>query len=452
MSRSFSCGSRTVRRRQPRERVARPERARHEAAPQERLGDGRCPRPAMPKSTSRKFVTLAARRPSRTRGALRRDAPARRRRGPGWRRGSCRRGAPRSRPSRTPSRPSRAAGTGSIRSMTSGCGDREADPQARQRIRLARRPHDDRGSGYAVAAARRRRAGELGVGLVEDDDRRLAPAARAASASRPVEEALDRAGRLGERRSGCSGCTATRRRPRGRPPGPRRRRAPSPRRRRPARHGDDLCAALLGERRGTSRRSGRGPRPRPRERGRPSRRGRGSRPPPRRRASSSSRTPYRAAAAAVEPAVVRRRVLGQGRVEATGREQLPDERRRGGRGVQVEPDDRLAAGRRSAPRPPRRSPPRRTRWAAVGELNVTGVGLIAGAVVRLGIEPGVDRVAVGEEALGFGQGDRPCRGSPRGPSRSMRWTCMNLPYASTASAPDERARPPVGSTWLAPVA
>jgi hypothetical protein len=49
------------------------------------------------------------------------------------------------------------------------------------------------------------------------------------------------------------------------------------------------------------------------------------------------------------------------------------------------------------------------------------------------LEPDLDGVAVGEQALGAGQcpDGLPDRGEP---SRSMRWTWLNLPYVSTDSA------------------
>ena len=88
---------------------------------------------------------------------------------------------------------------------------------------------------------------------------------------------------------------------------------------------------------------------------------------------------------------------------------------------------------------------------SVGEVNATGLGLIG--LLRRGVvrEADLDRVAVGQEALGLGQrADR--RAEAARPSRVIRWTWLNLPKVSTASGPQARARPPVGRTWFAPEA
>ena len=90
-------------------------------------------------------------------------------------------------------------------------GDREPDAQAGQGVGLAGGPDDDEVR-VVGAEAGERSAGELGVGLVEDDDRGRATvgdgigqdAQRGARRSpRPVRPS----------RSGCSGCTARRRPP-----------------------------------------------------------------------------------------------------------------------------------------------------------------------------------------------------------------------------------------------
>ena len=143
-----------------------------------------------------------------------------------------------------------------------GAGDREPDPQAGQRVGLARGPDDDevrvRRRGARPGWPRRtrrtpRRGRRSGVAAGRGGVARRARRGASRDRRRPARPA----------RSGCSGCTARR------PPRPRRRRgsrrgrSPSPRpspqprdRRRPGRR-----AARSG--RGTSRRSGSGRRPAP---------------------------------------------------------------------------------------------------------------------------------------------------------------------------------------------
>ena len=78
-----------------------------------------------------------------------------------------------------------------------GAGDREPDPQAGQRVGLARGPDDDEVR-VGVAQPDERRPDELGVGLVEDDDR-CRTAGRGRILGETVEEVADRAVRLGQR-------------------------------------------------------------------------------------------------------------------------------------------------------------------------------------------------------------------------------------------------------------
>ena len=80
-------------------------------------------------------------------------------------------------------------------------GHREADAQPGQSVRLASGAHDDevRDSGAAAGSRTGRRTR---VGLVDDHRRPGRPSA-AASAARPLEQRLDRAVGLGQRRSGC---------------------------------------------------------------------------------------------------------------------------------------------------------------------------------------------------------------------------------------------------------
>ena len=148
-----------------------------------------------------------------------------------------------------------------------------------------------------------------------------------------------------------------------------------------------------------------------------------------------------------EAPVVGRRVLGQGRLEPAGGEQVGDETR-GGRGrVEVEADDRrgvdtvsggdLLVGRFPAVR----------RWSGGGLERHRRRAHRAESS-----EADLDRVAMSEKTLRFGERRhrrRGCERAPRGPHAGPGRTCRT---SRPPEPPDPRARPPVGSTWLAPVA
>ncbi len=176
MRRSFSSAARTVRRRWPasgcpagKVRGTRPRRRSPSADVAARSGE--------PKSTRTKFVTDRPTAQPRARS--------------GRRRGASRSTRTRSRLASRIDGSARASVTtvtetvetepggryGLSLAISSGRGDRETDPQAGQRVGLAGGPDDDEVR-VAVTQAQQRPADELGVGLVEDDDRRLAAVAR----------------------------------------------------------------------------------------------------------------------------------------------------------------------------------------------------------------------------------------------------------------------------------
>ena len=291
-------------------------------------------------------------------------------------------------------------------------GDREPDPQAGQRVRLARGPHHDQvrirlAQGDERRGRRTRRTPRRGPRSGLRD--------RAARSSQPGQERLDRA--VGLRRpvglfglhSQTTGALA-----------PRRARTPPTSSAQPCR--------------GAEPRDGHDPRPRcsvttryiayvgigttarrP-PAGTPWRRCRGPRRARHRRGSRSGGR-RSAAAAADEPSVVRRRVLGQ----AARRTVRPRAARRP---APAGPGDVFRSKRtivariagRSARRPPRRSPPRCRPAGAVGERERDRASGSSRACGRIG-EADLDGVAVGDQALGLGQGRDRRRGSPARPSR-----------------------------------
>ena len=288
---------------------------------------------------------------------------------------------------------------------------------------------------------------ELGVRLVEDDDRRR-PAVVGGVARQSGQRAGSRSGhRVRPAPSGCSGCTA---RPARRDraavrtawPG----RAAQPSSGRSPRDRHDRRAALL--RADAVHRIGRR-----RERRRELARGEERLGDQVEDLVGAGADQELVGADAVaggcrrdEPAVVRRRVLGERRVEPAGREELSGEGRRRRRRVQVEADDRpeidavarrdLLVGRL----------PGVADAGAVGELKVTGVGLIARSSKRISTASRwASRPSASARAAIVSR-------MPARPSRVIRWIWLNLPKVSTASAPEARARPPVGRTWFAPVA
>ena len=199
MSRSFSCAVADREAQVAASGWPCRERARHEAAAQEALGRARPRAPAEPKSTSRKFVTLgptdqpAAVSASAQAAALGLDACEV---GLEDRRVEQRLGHDRHRDRRHRARrPVRVRCV----AMTSRLGDREPDAQAGERVGLAGGPDDDEPRVASRAAGRAVVADELGVGLVEDDDRRRpAPSRVRRRVGEAVEQAFDRAVGLGE--------------------------------------------------------------------------------------------------------------------------------------------------------------------------------------------------------------------------------------------------------------
>ena len=194
MSRSFSSGSRTVRRRwsasgwpAPNVRGTRPRRRRPSATAAARSGD--------PKSTRMKFVTDGP-----TDQPIARSASVRR----------VRSRATRARLAVEDRRVEQRLGDDGDRDGRDGAGrpvrvepgdhlgpgDREPDPQPGEGVGLARGPDDDEVR-VVVAEPEQRGPDELRVGLVEDDDRWLATG-RGGVVGQCREERRDRAVRLGE--------------------------------------------------------------------------------------------------------------------------------------------------------------------------------------------------------------------------------------------------------------
>ena len=260
MSRSFSSGSRTVRRRWSASGWPGPERARHEAAAQEGLGDGGRPARRTPKSTRRKFVTD---------GPTDQPAAAQGRRSGGPARVSTRVevGVEDRRSSRrasvttvTETVETEPGGRyGLSRAIDLGARDARTRPAGRPARRPCWRSGRRSGSGRPIAKRDRSVApDELGVGLVEDDDR-----GRASGRRRHRRRVRRRSAAIAPSGSasavglfGLHSQTTWASRAAARDGG--RRRAPSPASAPSRGHRDDRRAALLGERRGTSRRSGPG--------------------------------------------------------------------------------------------------------------------------------------------------------------------------------------------------
>ena len=198
MSRSFSGAAADREPEEGGQRVPGRERARHEAAAQEPLGDGR--RPLRRAEVDEQEVR--DRRADRPAGraqaggeALALDA----RRARGWPRGcvSSRRASVTTVTETVETEP--GGRYGFSRAMTRGIGDREPDPQAGERVGLAGRADDDEVR-VAGPQAEERPPDELGVGLVEDDDR--APGGRRGRRPRrgPSSRRCDGAVGLRERR------------------------------------------------------------------------------------------------------------------------------------------------------------------------------------------------------------------------------------------------------------
>ena len=178
---------------------------------------------------------------------------------------------------------------GAIRAIVPGWADREADPQPGQRIRLARRSDDDQVRVIAPQA-QQRRADELRVRLVQDDDR-PARAGGIRVGGDAGEQRLDRAVRLGQPRRVVRAAQPDQVRVRRRRSPLPRGRARSPRPARDAARATARGAALLGH--DAVHRVGRGRHDRSRHRpaGTPCRQGPGSRPRPAPTRSSSVPTP-----------------------------------------------------------------------------------------------------------------------------------------------------------------
>ncbi len=141
-----------------------------------------------------------------------------------------------------------------------------------------------------------------------------------------------------------------------------------------------------------------------------------------------------------QASVIAWRILGQRRLETPGRQQALDHGRRGGRGVEVEPDDRggvdAIALRHGLVRRLPRIGRGRVRWAERDRRRAhrSGPAKRISTASRWASRPSASARAATVSRIAAS------------PSRSMRWTCTNLPYASTLRPPDARASPPVGRT------